>query len=850
MIGLLFAALRSRPAQVLTVVLLAAFVTGSAVAVPAYLTIADRSVISAEWDAASPAERTLSISSTVDLDGPRDRTFESNVPGAFGGTDFTTVFSAETDVYMFGNGAISFPRFAFRQDVCRHVVLRAGRCPVSSGEVMIGASLAHRLGMSAGQAVLAQNAVPASKDLQLDPDGGLAPNPNEPPMTVSIVAIYAVPDASDGYWATQGYFAPNQRGVVNEPVFTTRGTLEALGHPRERQYVDALLSPTVLRPQRLAALRAEVAAAKQNAAHYGGLVSTDLPDLLDRVQRDRTSLRTVVPLGAVPLFGLGWFLLYFAVAYPAEQRRAEIGAVKLRGTARVRHWALALGDSVLAVLAGAVLAIVVALAWVGSAANLWWYALVALGGGLLAVALAGRRAFSGPVVELLRQVPPRAARWRLATVEGALVALAIAAVVQLRASSGNLTGVMFLAPGLVLLAAALLAGHTVVPVAAVLGRRAIRRGRLARGLGAMALARRPGVARLLTVLTVALAELVLATGAADVAAQARTQRASMTLGAPRVLSVAPVSTAQLLDAVRRADPQGRYAMAATEIPKASDSDPPMLAVDSSRLARVASWWPQYGRLSAAEVAARLHPGGPAPVLVRKRQIVLDVTVPAMSPAGVRLFVGVLTADDTFGRLVDMGALRTGRHQYLADVPECLRVCRVTSVQVASQGGTVSGSLVLHSITEGPAPAFTPVDAGLTGPGRWRTPQPRGDDDESLPDLSPGPDGLAVRFHGTATIASGRILPIDTAYPLPAVSTVALPRPALGHLGVDPLPVIRAGTANILPQLGRNGILVDLEYADRLGSSTTDASSPSVWLGADAPADIVQRLAAAGLTVID
>ena len=130
----------------------------------------------------------------------------------------------------------------------------------------------------------------------------------------------------------------------------------------------------------------------------------------------------------------------------------------------------------------------------------------------------------------------------------------------------------------------------------------------------MALARRPGVARLLTVLTVALAELVLATGAADVAAQARMQRASVTLGAPRVLSVSPVSTAQLLDAVRRADPQGRYAMAVTEIPKASDSDPPMLAVDSARLARVASWWPQYGRLSAADFLARLNallPGNPA-----------------------------------------------------------------------------------------------------------------------------------------------------------------------------------------------------------------------------------------------
>ncbi|MEN3310333.1 MAG: putative transport system permease protein [Micromonosporaceae bacterium] len=843
MIGLVFAALRSRPAQALTVALLAAFVTASAVGVPVFLAAADRAVIGNEWAAASMAERTVRASSTVDLSGERDRSFESTVPARLSGGGFTRVFAAEADVNITGNGAVANPRFVFREDVCAHLALLSGRCPAGSGEVLVGQGFARLLGLGVGQAVRIQHAIPLPPPPPPAPPQaeGLGPNPAQPPMTVSVVGVFRVPDPGAAYWAMQSYFDANSLRNAAEPVFTTRGTLEALGHSRERQYVDALLDRSALRADRLAALRATIAT-RQGEQDGGAQTTSGIPALLDRIDRDRTTMRQVVPLAAVPLFGLGWFLLYFAVTYSAGERRGEIGVVKLRGTGRIRRWGLALGDSALAVLAGSGLGALAGA--VAGGGQIWRYALPALAGGLVAVVLAGRRTFAGPVVDLLRQVPARSARWQAATVEGVLVALAVAAVLTLRSSTGTLTGLTLFAPGLVVLAVALLVARLVVPAAAASGNRALRRGRLARGLGALQLARRPGTARLLTVLVVALAELIFATGAADVAAQARTERVSVTLGAPRVLSVAPVPAAGLLGAVRRVDPQGRYAMAVSTVPPASDGDPPLLAVDASRLPQVASWWPEFGPLSAARVAARLRPPpSPAPVLIHGQEIVLDLTVERLDPAaGLHLFADVITVDDSFSQLADFGALRAGRHRYEAVMTRCLYVCRLTGFQLASASGVAAGlSLLLHGLTEGVR--STPLDAGFTRPGRWRTPQVRGDDPAAR--LGAGPDGLAVRLSGPATVANSRIVPVDTPYPLPVVSTAPLPRGTLGGAG---LPVVRAGSAAVLPSLGRSGAMVDLEYADRMASSTEDASSAAVWLSASAPADIERRLAAAGLTV--
>jgi putative ABC transport system permease protein len=67
-------------------------------------------------------------------------------------------------------------------------------------------------------------------------------------------------------------------------------------------------------------------------------------------------------------------------------------------------------------------------------------------------------------------------------------------------------------------------------------------------------------------------------------------------------------------------------------------------------------------------------------------------------------------------------------------------------------------------------------------------------------------------------------------------------------GGDRLPVAPIEQIPAVPSLNTHATLIDLEYADRLGVDAAPALYPQVWLNARAPADILDRLAAQGLTV--
>jgi hypothetical protein len=61
-------------------------------------------------------------------------------------------------------------------------------------------------------------------------------------------------------------------------------------------------------------------------------------------------------------------------------------------------------------------------------------------------------------------------------------------------------------------------------------------------------------------------------------------------------------------------------------------------------------------------------------------------------------------------------------------------------------------------------------------------------------------------------------------------------------------VSTVGTLHVVPRLGRNGVLTDLEYGDRLLPDGSTVGTMEVWLAAGAPADLVDRLTAAGISV--
>src|SRR5690606_28517994 len=236
---------------------------------------------------------------------------------------------------------------------------------------------------------------------------------------------------------------------------------------------------------------------------------------------------------------------------------------------------------------------------------------LALAGSVVAVLLAARRELAAPVAKLLRRVPPRR---RAVTVAGEVlvVGLAVAVVADLRFFDRDLRGLMTLAPALVMVAAAVVAARVVRLGVDLAGKWSLRRGRLAPALAARHLARRPGAMRLLVALGLVFGMLGFAVASSEVAAAGRVTQAERSLGAVRVIDVAPVDAGTLLAAVRAADPSGQHAMAAIRIP-GSQSEVPRLLVDSGRLAAVARW--PEGGAPAGAVAARLRQEVAPPVLV-------------------------------------------------------------------------------------------------------------------------------------------------------------------------------------------------------------------------------------------
>lgn len=848
MTGLTLAMLRARSGQAVTMFLLAVVAVAAAVAGPAFLAAADRSVIAVEVDHARPAELALEAQTVVDLTRGRDRTFENTVRAGLTDRGITPVFAAEFDSNVTGPAGSVSPRMTFREDVCAHLTIVSGRCLIGTREVVVGEADARTMGVHIGQTVVEQEVV-------LTADGPVARGPT---AVLAVVGVYRVPDPSGQYWADQHYFdtAP---GVTTWPVFGTRGTMEALSHQHERQSIDALLSPAMLTPSGLPVVQAEVKAARSRGIWGGVQLRTASDALFGRVAADRATLRELVPLAAVSLVLLAWLVLLMAAGHAGDARRAELGLLRLRGMGRPTRWWLAFGETGLAVLLGAPVGYLVGYGLVAASARalmpdagpvapswqpLRWAALALLGA-LVATVLAQRRSLLAPATDLLRQVPPRGAAWRGPAAEAMLYPLAVAAVVQLRSGSARLTGVALLAPALVLFAVALLAARAAGPVIGWLGARALRRGRLRTALGALRLARRPGAPRLLALLVVAVAQLCLAAAATDVAARARDERAAVELGAPQVLTVQPISRTGLLRAVRAADPDGRYAMAVATVPRLNSSDPPLLAVDSTRLATVAVWGHGYGTQSPAAVAALLRPPVPEPVVLTTRSVGVELT--AAPTVRLRLFMHLAPLDGTPAVLLDLGDLVDGRHRYGSTVAACRDGCRLSGLEVSKpSGGAFDARIVLHAVYQDDA--ATPVPVDLVHSGHWRTPPP--EEGGTAPVLQPGPDGLTVDIHDGGSGLDGLIMPVDAAYPLPVVSAGRPVPSPIGGLDGRAQPVASAGTVTVLPRVGGSGGLVDLEYADRDATVYGDALDPQVWLSADAPAGLTDRLRAAGLTIVD
>nr|WP_296070124.1 FtsX-like permease family protein [uncultured Actinoplanes sp.] len=849
MIRLVLAMVWTRRGQAVTLALLALFAVAAAVASPAYLIAADRAVAAGQIATATPAERGLVISGTRDnrlqSDGPAFTDIGDallNLPG------FTFVYAAEYDTIGIEPDKEHASRFVFRQDVCAHVTMVTGRCLIGEGDVIIGTGTAKRLELAAGYPITlgAARFEDDPRHPQWSPDGV--------PKSLTIAGTYTVADPDETYWGTHRYFATIPGLGLGEPVFTSQATMTGMDHGATDMSIDGTAGAAALDIDRLPALREGLAELKPTADRMGASiqVNTDMPEMLDRIDAGRSATRLIIPVLAVPLVLLACFSIFLAVSYGTQGRQPELAVVALRGSRWWMRWWLATGESLAAILAGALVGCVAgqllvnavaAARFPGVGADPDWsslrYAPVAAAAALVAAVLAQRRQLLSPVAVLLRRNPVAANGPRALAVELLIVLLAVVSAVQLAISGGTLTGVGLLAPAFLMLALALLAARALLPAVTRYAGRALDGGRLGIALAGFQLSRRPGAQRLFALIVATVAVAGYAAAAIDVAARGRAVSSGLGVGAARVLDIQRAYRSQLLHAVRAVDPDGRYAMAVSRLPNSAASEPLGLAVDSSRLAAVATW--PAGGPSATEVARRLHPPAAEPLVFGGQDITVLATGSGI-PRGedLRLILEVSSLAGLGDKVIELGEVHQGRWEYSQRVGLCAKGCRLNGIQFIASGSIVgvTGTVVIDGIgTKNPSRMHPPGDAA-----QWRMPR--------FGRLSSSGDGLRIDVDGPGGLPGGAwVQPVDTPYPLPIAYAGEPPiGKAVTGIGGEPLPVDPVRSLPAVPRLGVHATLVDLDYADRLAVDSAPALQPQIWLNDKAPADILDRISAQGLIV--
>ncbi|WP_116068600.1 FtsX-like permease family protein [Asanoa ferruginea] len=859
MFGLILRALASRRAPSLTLFLLTVLSAGAAAAAPQYIAATTRDLATASAEAAPVSDRSATVRRGVDQGDLRPDSVtsaEQEVRDAFALPDLTVRGSLLVNGAALHGTDQATVLLVHRTGFCAEIVVD-GSCPARPGEVAINEVTARQLGVKPGDAIQYH-----------------APGVDRYPLTVS--AVYRIKDPYSDYWAASGLL--NVGGQASTPLLTTPETIVDAKPQGTTLVVDTVASRDVFSHVAPLTVRDHIVSGQRLLGGRGYEPQTPLRVLAVTIYNSQLDIVYAVPISLVELLAFCWIALFLAVRHGALERHRDVGLLKLRGASRPRILSLTLGQSAVPMLAGGLVGLALAFplrAGSGIAkASATTTDLLSVGaalltvvGAIVAAAIAERRALGAPVALLMRAVPPRHTGWRYGAIDGVLVILALAGAYEAWAyasrpvaetdvaagAAPQSTWLALLAPALLALALGVVLARVLVPIAAKVGQRALRAGRLGVAFTATELARRPAVPRLTALLTAAVTLFCVAVTTSDTTNRLGAERASTEIGADKVLLVSAASRARLLAATRAVDPDGRFAMAVVASPNLG-----VLAVDATRLAAVARWRGDYGGTDPAQVAARLRPQAPAPLNVTGTELTLAAT----GVRGRTKVEALLQATDGGTVTADFGPVAGAAADYRQRVPECESSCRLVSFRF-------TGLTKVPQRVVGPdAPPLPPdrptpdavrltalrgasggVDAAaFADRSRWRTA------------VAAGPQPPAV-----ATSTAGLLVtPGPTGESDPSVfvddSPDRLPAIAAGVRGAefsagDPhvvafpgasVPVNVTGDAHALPRVGRDAVLVDLETADLISGDLGGGESLQVWATDDAPADLADRLAEQGV----
>ena len=850
MFTLIWGAVRTRTAQVLTVLMLTALAAAVAAAGPWFAYASINRAATADVTAAPPEQRIVSVRQMADTAGDPQAAIDDlastvqsqlPLPQADPVTGLALPLTASA-----GGGAPSM-NLAFRDDFCAHVRLD-GACPASPGEAAISVAAAQRLGLRPGDPMT------------------LRSSPAAEPVVLTVVATFTYIDSGGTYWGNSLFEANGGLDPAFTPIETFRQ--DQLGEPSVT--FDLTVPDELLRGEEGFRLGPVLREAEARLGASGLRLVNATGPLVEAIDRNRQEIELGVVVAMAQTLVLTWFAIGLAGHYTGRDRRGDAALLKLRGSTRSAMLRLVWGQHMLPLTAGALIGVPLGYLlgrWLAGpvaspveqreALLLSLTAVVAvLLGGLVVLAVVEAVALRRPVADLLREVGSGRGGWRGGLADLLLLVIAVAAVYQARSSAPD-SGLALAAPGLVALAVALLVARLLAQVADRGGGLAMRTGHLRLGLTSVQVSRQPGSDRVFAFVVVAVALFATTLGLTLGDNRARTDRSEAELGAERVLSVQTPTRATLLDAVRRADPEGDRAMA---VVIDRTSAPPMLAVDSSRLGAVARWRPVYGPADLLAAATAENPGPrPAPAITGDR-LTLRLRNDSRQPVA----VGLSLQHEGTGLPVQVrfGTLRRGEQSLTAQVSGCRAApgCRILRWQLSSPveaNGSVppappGSAVTLRALSQRGPSAEILGRSQLGDIARWRSGTAG-----AAPDIATVDGSLRISSDenrgGTPDIGI-QVYAVDSALPPPVVLAGPPPdewrfnEPSMSSLGDQPVPVRVDGTTRVLPAVGSNGVLIDLETSRRIAGDADAPGEFQVWLAPGAGPGVVDALRAAGLVV--
>ncbi len=873
--------IRWRLAGSVLTLLAATLAFAAAVVAPLYLRAAQDSVVRSAMAGTPPPSAGVSLGpglSPVDLaqmGAAEVRVVDAGGQHRWYGAPITSVLSG-VDVGEY-HGTI-YARTA----VCANLQLRSGSCDLGEGDVLLSNRTAKLLHVGLGDAV------------------GVSTRHSAAPIPLTVVGIYAIPNLQAPYWWREGPGIFDLGTVQNhrvslDPFVSSPATATAVP-PQDPPTVSGQvpLFPGRIDLSNESRFLDDLAAARSDVKSSDAVVSaTEAPQVLAQAAHDRRVMSTIVVTVAVQLLLLALWVLAGLVVRSSEARQAEIRLARLRGFPwRSVVGVIAAEPGVLCLAAlpigafvawAAVLVARSSLFFAGTAVRTDGWLWVSIGATLLgimgALAVGTARVYrSSTLVEVAAGGQARrhlAWRERAGVIADVVVLMLCGAALAELIARGAFAGgkadpLAAVGPGLVALAAAVIAAQTVAVVARLLIRATVQSRRVATFLTVRQVVRRPVLLRQGRVLVVALCLACFASASWSLARFNRARLSEFEVGAAQVVTVTLPAGQDPVETVDETDPAGRWAMASAVVATSSST---VLAVDARRLARVASWPSGISSASAREVSAMLSPHVSPQVTLTGQDLgvrVLTEGAAAAPGAGdVHLDAWLYNVRDTDTSLVDLGAVRSGLSDYTAALgPDCLTVCRLTGVGLVPGPSTAAAlftsgqtTLVVTGLqVQEPAGRWEPLPADLAG-SQWSSSMAGVSVTTTAagPRIEIGAPALAAFAAGATSQSAPMAGPAVVPGTLPAVVTSTLSSingggaagSTVAVQGLDgaTLSLRPVNTALTLPRVGTDATLVDLSLLERAQTAPTVLNTTyQVWLGATAPHDAIVRLERAGLKV--